>query len=159
MNELDDSSYRTDWIRYLISLHDDQEEVVYAAASKALDAFVKSVPKDELESLVVQMRRTIESTGSPGHSVPGFNIPKGISPMVPVIIAGLTTGSNEQRENAAYAIGDLVIRTEEAAFKPYVIQFTGPLIRVATQSATYPPGVKSAILSALTTLLDKVTKE
>ena len=92
-------------------------------------------------------------TGSPGTTVPGFNLPKGVGPTVPIIIAGLTTGSNEQREQAAYAIGDLVERTEEAAIKPFVVPFTGPLIRVATQATTYPPGVKIAILTALTTML------
>jgi hypothetical protein len=76
--------------------------------------------------------------------------------MVPIIIAGLTTGSNEQREQAAYAIGDLVERTDENAIKPFVVPFTGPLIRVATQATTYPPGVKSAILSALTSMLERI---
>jgi hypothetical protein len=90
----------------------------------------------------------------PGSTVPGFDLPKGCSPFVPVIIAGLTTGSNEQREQAAYAIGDLVERTAEASFKPFVVPFTGPLIRVATQATTYPPGVKIAIMSALTTMLE-----
>lgn len=76
--------------------------------------------------------------------------------MVPIIIAGLTTGSNEQREQAAYAIGDLVERTEESAIKPFVVPFTGPLIRVATQATTYPPAVKTAILSALTSMLERI---
>jgi hypothetical protein len=121
-----------------------------------MDTFVKSVPKDELEPLVVPLRRTIESTGAPGRTVPGFNLPKGAAPTVPIIIAGLTTGSNEQREQAAYAIGDLVERTEEAAIKPFVVPFTGPLIRVATQATSYPPGVKIGILSALTTMLERI---
>ena len=103
---------------------------------------------------MVPLRRSIESAGAPGRTVPGFNLPKGVSPLVPIIIAGLTTGSNEQREQAAYAIGDLVERTDEAAIKPFVVPFTGPLIRVATQATTYPPGVKIAILSALTTMLE-----
>jgi hypothetical protein len=76
--------------------------------------------------------------------------------MVPIIIAGLTTGSNEQREQAAYAIGDLVERTDENAIKPFVVPFTGPLIRVATQATTYPPGVKTAILSAMTSMLERI---
>lgn len=135
---------------------DDSEVVVHTAAWQAFDVFVKSVPKDELEPLVVTLRRTIESTGAPGRHVPGFSLPKGIAPMVPIVIAGLTTGSNEQRENAAYAIGDLVTRTEETALKPYVVQLTGPLIRVAAQATAYPPGVKSAILSALATMLDTI---
>ncbi|KAG2115671.1 armadillo-type protein [Suillus cothurnatus] len=84
------------------------------------------------------------------------NLQKGVAPAVPIIIAGLTNGSNEQRENAAYAIGDLVERTEESAIKPFVVPFTGPLIRVATQATTYPPGVKTAILSALASMLERI---
>jgi hypothetical protein len=132
---------------------EDPAVSVHTAAVASFDAFVKSLPKDELESLVVPLRRSIESTGAPGSTVAGFSLPKGVAPTVPIIIAGLTTGSNEQREQAAYAIGDLVERTEENAIKPYVVSFTGPLIRVATQATNYPPGVKIAILSALTSML------
>ncbi|KAG1762385.1 armadillo-type protein [Suillus occidentalis] len=139
-SDLDSSLYRIDWVRQLVSLFDDQEV--------PFDVFVKSVPKDELESLV--------STGAPGRYVPGFSLQKGVAPAVPIIIAGLTNGSNEQRENAAYAIGDLVERTEESAIKPFVVPFTGPLIRVATQATTYPPGVKTAILSALASMLERI---
>jgi hypothetical protein len=135
---------------------EDSEVDVHKAAWNALDVFVKSVPKDELEPLVVPLRRTIESTGGPGIYVPGLSLPKGVSPTLPIIIAGLTTGTNEQREQAAYAISDIVERTEEAAIKPFVVPFTGPLIRVATQATTYPPAVKSAILTALTTMLERI---
>ena len=155
-SDLDSSLYRVDWVRQLVSLFDDLEVNVHTAAWKAFDTFVKSVPKDELEPLVVPLRRTIEGTGAPGRTVPGFSLPKGVAPTVPIIIAGLTTGSNEQRENAAYAIGDLVERTDEAAIKPFVVPFTGPLIRVATQATTYPPGVKTAILSALAVMLERI---
>jgi hypothetical protein len=148
--------YRIDWIRQLVTLMDDRAVDVSTKALHALDVFVKSVPKDELEPLVVTLRRIIESTGSPGHYVPGFSLPKGVAPMVPIIIAGLTTGSNEQREQAAYAISDLVERTEEAAIKPFVVPFTGPLIRVATQATTYPPAVKTGILIALSTMLERI---
>ncbi|KAI0343486.1 ARM repeat-containing protein [Trametopsis cervina] len=154
--ELDTSLYRIDWIRQLLSLFDDSQVAVHTAAWKAFDVFVKFIPKDELEPLVVPLRRTIEGTGAPGRHVPGFSLPKGVAPTVPIIIAGLTTGSNEQREQAAYAIADLVERTEESAIKPFVVPFTGPLIRVATQAATYPPGVKVAILQALDVMLQRI---
>ncbi|KAJ7224326.1 armadillo-type protein [Mycena pura] len=155
-SSLDSSLYRVDWIRQLISSLEDSQVPVHTAAWNALDVFIKSIPKDELEPLVVPLRRSIESTAVPGHNVPGFGLPKGVAPMVPIIIAGLTTGSNEQREQAAYAIGDLVERTEENAIKPFVVPFTGPLIRVATQATTYPPGVKTAILSALASMLQRI---
>ncbi|KAL0955554.1 hypothetical protein HGRIS_001793 [Hohenbuehelia grisea] len=156
VSELDSSYYRVDWVRQLVSALEDPDVGVHTAAWSAFDVFTKSVPKDELEPLVVPLRRSIESTGSPGHFVPGFGLPKGVAPMVPIIIAGLTTGSNEQRENAAYAIGDLVERTEENAIKPFVVPFTGPLIRVATQATTYPPAVKTGILSALNAMLQRI---
>ncbi|KDQ20094.1 hypothetical protein BOTBODRAFT_101949 [Botryobasidium botryosum FD-172 SS1] len=154
--DLDFSQYRVDWIRQLVTLLDDRQQEVVEAAWRSLDEFVKSVDKEEMEGLVVPLRRTIESTGAPGRTVPGFGLPKGIAPMLPIIIAGLTMGNNEQREQAAYAIGDLVERTEETAIKPFTTQLTGPLIRVITQATTYPPGVKTAILSALTTMLDRI---
>ncbi|KAG8682922.1 translational activator of GCN4, partial [Ceratobasidium sp. 394] len=151
--ELDYEIYRVDWIRVLVPMLDDSNMDAVQAAWDALDAFVKSLGKDDLESLSVPLRRAIESTGAPGRHVPGFGLPKGLSPLLPIIFAGLTTGSSEQREQSAYAIGDLVERTEESALKPFTTQLTGPLIRVITQATTYPPAVKSAILSALTTLL------
>ncbi|KDQ56445.1 hypothetical protein JAAARDRAFT_36597 [Jaapia argillacea MUCL 33604] len=156
VSELDSSLYRIDWIRTLVSLLDDRQKLVHTASWRSLDTFIKTLPKDELEPLVVPLRRTIEGTGALGHVVPGFSLPKGVSPIVPIVIAGLTTGSNEQREQAAYAIGDLVERTSEEAIKPFVVPFTGPLIRVATQATTYPPAVKTAILSALTTMLERI---
>ncbi|KAI0316101.1 ARM repeat-containing protein [Amylostereum chailletii] len=156
VSELDSSLYRVDWIRQLIPSFDDAVKEVHTSSWKAFDTFVKSIPKDELEPLVVPLRRAIEGTGSPGAYVPGFSLPKGVAPFVPIVIAGLTTGSNEQREQAAYAIGDLVERTEENAIKPFVVPFTGPLIRVATQATTYPPAVKTGILSALTTMLERI---
>ena len=155
-SELDSSLYRVDWIRQLVTSMDDPQVEVHTAAFRALDTFIKSVPKEEVEPLVVPLRRTIESTGAPGVYVPGFSLPKGVSPMVPVIIGGLTSGSNDQREQAAYAIGDLVERTEENAMKPFVVSFTGPLIRVATQATTHPPAVKIAILTALWTMLERI---
>jgi hypothetical protein len=46
--------------------------------------------------------------------------------------------------------------TEESAIKPFAAPFTGPLIRVATQATSYPPGVKTAILRALTSMLERI---
>ncbi|KAN0130768.1 ARM repeat-containing protein [Lactarius tabidus] len=156
VSELDASIYQVDWTRQLVSSLDDSVEAVHSAASEAFDTFVKSIPKDDLDALVVPLRRTIESTGVPGVPVPGFGLSKGVSAFVPIIISGLTTGSNEQRENAAYAISDLVERTAEAAIKPFVVPFTGPLIRVATQAGTFPPAVKTALLSAMQTMLVRI---
>jgi hypothetical protein len=134
-NELDASEYRIDWIRQLVSLMDDSSDDVVEAAWSALDTLVKQVPKEELEDLVVPLRRSIESTGAPGRTVPGFCRPKGVQPIIPILLAGVLSGTQEQREQAAFGIGDIVQRTSEAAIKPYIIQLTGPLIRVISSQA------------------------
>ena len=155
-SELDFSLYRVDWICQLVTSMNDPEVEVHTAAFQALDTFIKSVPKEEVENLVVPLRRTIESTGAPGVYVPGFSLPKGISPIVPIIIGGLASGINYQKEQAAYAIGELVERTEERAMKPFIVPFAGPLIRVATQATTPPPAVKTAIWTAFSTMLERI---
>ncbi|KAG8875312.1 translational activator of GCN4 [Tulasnella sp. 331] len=154
--DLDFELYRVDWIRTLVSLMDDRQADVVATAAMTLEAFTSTIEKEDMEGLVGTLRRTIESTGAPGRHVPGFCIPKAISPMLPIILAGLTSGTPDQREQAALAIGDLVERTDESAIKPHVTPLTGALIRVITQAITLPAGVKTAILLALTTMLDLI---
>lgn len=144
VSQADTSDYRVDWIRILVSLFDDPVEEVIHSAWLALDHFVKTIDKDELEDLVVPLRRTIESAGSAGRDVPGFSRPKGVQSIVPILLAGILNGTQEQREQAAYGIGDLVLRTSEAAIKPYIIQLTGPLIRVIT-GQSIAPQIKSAM--------------
>jgi hypothetical protein len=128
--EVDASEYRVDWVSQLLLLFSDSSEDVVDAAWAALDALIKSIPKEELEDLVVPLRRGIESAGPPGQHVPGFSRPKGAQAVVPVLLAGLLSGTEQQKEQAAFGIGDLVQRTSDAAIKPYIIQLTGPLIRV-----------------------------
>ncbi|CDZ97184.1 Protein containing adaptin N-terminal region [Phaffia rhodozyma] len=155
VTEEDYEDYRIDWIRQLISLFADRQSTVVDAAWEALEAMVKAVPKDELEDLVIPLRSSIESTSAPGYEVPGFSRPKGAQSIVPILLAGVLGGTHDQREQAAGGIGDLVLRTSEAGIKPYIVQLTGPLIRVIS-SQTFPPAVKNAILATLTVLLQKV---
>lgn len=123
----DATDYNVDWVRQLVSLFDDRVADVVVAAWEAMDALVKKIDKEDMEPLVVPLRRTIESTGSPGRPVEGFSRPNGLKPILPVILQGLLAGTAEQREQAAYAIGDLVERTAPEAFKSYCIQTVGPL--------------------------------
>lgn len=152
--EADFSDYVVDFIRQLVSLFDDRQPEVVGAAWSALDALVKTISKEQMEPLVVPLRRTIEGVGVPGHPVDGFSRPNGLKPILPILLQGLLAGTAEQREQAAYGLGDLVERTSPEAFKAYCIQTVGPLIRVIGDR--FPPPVKSAILSTLTTLLTRV---
>lgn len=80
--ESDFSDYSIDWIRQLVSLFDDRSPEVVGAAWQALDALVKITDKEDMEPLVVPLRRTIESTGTPGVPVDGFSRPNGLKPIL-----------------------------------------------------------------------------
>ncbi len=56
-------------------------------------------------------------------------------------------GNSDVREASAFALGDIVNRTSLEALKPFVIQITGPLIRVIGDK--FSPKVKTAILKTL----------
>lgn len=143
--------YRVDWLRKLLALFEDPDEAVVASARAALEAVLKTVPKGEVETVVVPVRHIVDSLG---ESVAGFSRPKGIAPLVPVFLAGLLNGTAEQREQGAYGLADLVERTDAASVKPYIIQMVGPLIRACGDRHT--PAVKQAILQALTVILGRV---
>lgn len=155
VNKMDSSNYRVDWVRQLIAMFEDPAEDVVASAWAGMDALVKSIDKDDLQSLVVPLRRGLEVLGEQQRHVAGLSRPKGAQPIVPILLAGLLGGTQEQKEQAAYGIGDLVQRTSEAAIKPYIIQLTGPLIRVIS-AGNITPAIKGAILSTLTVLLQEV---
>ncbi|KAG0234297.1 armadillo-type protein [Mortierella sp. GBAus27b] len=150
----DISRYVSDWIRVLIALLDDRTQAVVVSASSALNAVTRTVRKEDLEGLVQSVRRSVRAVGTPGVDLPGFCLPKGIAPLLPIFLQGLMNGSNAIREASALGIGDLIQRTSADALKPFVTQITGPLIRIVGDR--HPGEVKSAILSTLSLLLQKV---
>ncbi|KAG0238098.1 translational activator of GCN4 [Actinomortierella wolfii] len=151
---LDIIRYVADWIRVLVALLDDRTHEVVVAALAALNAVTRTVRKEDMEGLVQSVRRAIRGVGMPGVDLPGFCLPKGIAPLLPIFLQGLMNGSNTIREASALAIGDMIQRTSADALKPFVTQITGPLIRIVGDR--HPGEVKSAILGTLSLLLQKV---
>ncbi|PHH91372.1 hypothetical protein CDD83_733 [Cordyceps sp. RAO-2017] len=150
---VDYSRYNQDIIRSLLNSFDDGDMDVVKAAWAALSQFTKNLRKEEMESLVVSTRQTLQRVGVPGANLRGFELPKGINAILPIFLQGLMNGTAEQRVQAALGISDIVDRTSEASLKPFVTQITGPLIRVVSERATE---VKSAILLTLNNLLEKM---
>ncbi|KAF5970609.1 translational activator GCN1 [Fusarium coicis] len=150
---VDYSRYNQDIIRSLLNSFDDRDVDVVKAAWVALSAFTKKLRKEEMESLVVSTRQTLQRIGVAGANLRGFELPKGINAILPIFLQGLMNGTADQRVQAALGISDIVDRTSEASLKPFVTQITGPLIRVVSERATE---VKSAILLTLNNLLDKM---
>lgn len=150
---VDYSRYNQDIIRSLLNSFDDSDAGVVKAAWTALSEFTKKLRKEVMESLVVSTRQTLQRVGVAGANLRGFELPKGISAILPIFLQGLMNGTPDQRVQAALGISDIVDRTSEASLKPFVTQITGPLIRVVSERATE---VKSAILLTLNNLLEKM---
>ncbi|KAL3892875.1 MAG: hypothetical protein SGPRY_014698, partial [Prymnesium sp.] len=138
-------------------LHAEQPAVLRAGVS-ALDQLVKSLPKERYPLHVSWLRQQVQevsaehrqrqlalgtSPSEPTH-LPAFTLQGGIGPLVVVHLQGLMTGSPELREEAAAALGEVINLTPISILKPYVIQITGPLIRIVGDR--FPWGVKAAIL-------------
>ncbi|KAI8939055.1 hypothetical protein NX059_004893 [Plenodomus lindquistii] len=153
-SEVDFSRYYPDLIRaLLISFDDGDSEVVKAAWTALSTLTTKRLRKEEMESLVISTRQTLNQVGVAGADLPGFSLPKGINAILPIFLQGLMNGTVDQRTQAALAISDIIDRTSAKALQPFVTQITGPLIRVVTERSTE---VKAAILLTLNNLLEKI---
>lgn len=131
--EIDFSRYYPDLIRALLISFDDRDKDVVKAAWTALSGLTSHMRKEEMEVLAIPTRQVLRQVGVAGADLPGFNLPKGITAILPVFIQSLLNGSVEQRTQAALAIGDVIDRTGADSLKPFVTQITGPLIRVVSE--------------------------
>ncbi|KAJ3223816.1 translational activator of GCN4 [Clydaea vesicula] len=161
-NPADHSNYTADWISKLVGLLkiDEANEVdleTVKAAWNALEALTKSISNSELEKFVVPCRRAISLVSEDmevGETLAGFNLPKGISPIIPIFLQGLMFGSSDIRAQGALGLGDLVKVTSPDSLRSFVTQITGPLIRVIGDR--FPATVKGAILQTIGEILNKV---
>jgi len=152
--DVDFSRYYPELIRaFLISFGDSDAEVVKAAWTALSTLTTKRLRKEEMESLVISTRQTLNQVGVAGADLPGFSLPKGINAVLPIFLQGLMNGSVDQRTQAALAISDVIDRTNAKSLQPFVTQITGPLIRVVTERSVE---VKAAILLTLNNLLEKI---
>uniref|UniRef100_A0A673CFT4 GCN1 activator of EIF2AK4 n=1 Tax=Sphaeramia orbicularis TaxID=375764 RepID=A0A673CFT4_9TELE len=108
-------------------------------------------------SLIDDLHRDIRSAAADvkGQHLPGFCLPKkGVTCILPVLREGVLTGSPEQKEEAAKALGGVIRLTSPEALRPSVVNITGPLIRILGDRFAWT--VKTALLETLTLLLAKV---
>lgn len=131
--KIDLSRYYPDLIRVLLISFDDSDGDVVRAAWTALSELTKRLRKEEMESLVISTRQVLSQVGVPGHSLPGFELSKGLSAILPIFVQGLMNGTTDQRTQSALAMSDIIDRTSTKALQPFVTHITGPLIRVVTE--------------------------
>ncbi|KAJ2778510.1 translational activator of GCN4 [Coemansia javaensis] len=158
-----------DWLRILIDLLGAQGcRPVVEASWAALDALCRAIPKDDYDGYVGPVSRAVQHAtealprgggggggGGSGHrTLPGFNLPKGVGPLLPIYSQGLLAGSADTKERAVRGIARLVRFTEPDALRPFATGITGPLIRIVGDR--HPPQVKAAILATLGLLLEQI---
>jgi hypothetical protein len=134
---------------------------------KSLTQLNKKVPPEVLAQDMKQIRTAITSAVSREkykkdvvldpdtnkYVVPGFCIKKGLAPILPVFLYGLTYGSAELRESSAAGMGEVLTVTTDVAVKPFLMKVTGPLIRVLGDR--YQAPVKIETLGTILILLNK----
>uniref|UniRef100_A0A4W3H8T3 GCN1 activator of EIF2AK4 n=1 Tax=Callorhinchus milii TaxID=7868 RepID=A0A4W3H8T3_CALMI len=141
----------------LIRLFNDADETVLNESWDALSAVTKKLDSGGQLSLIDDLHKDIRAAAADakGEHLPGFCIPKkGVTSILPVLREGVLTGSPEQKEEAAKALGLVIKLTSAEALKPSVINITGPLIRILGDRFSW--NVKVALLDTLSLLLGKV---
>ncbi|KAL4028354.1 hypothetical protein IC575_011547 [Cucumis melo] len=148
-------------ISTLIVLLSDSDSATVVVAWEALSRVVSSIPKEILPSYIKLVRDAVSTSRDKERRkrkggailIPGLCLPKALQPLLPIFLQGLISGSAETREQAALGLGELIEMTSEQALKEFVIQITGPLIRIIGDR--FPWQVKSAILSTLSIIIRK----
>jgi hypothetical protein len=143
-------------ISSLVPLLTEEDQDCLTIIWSALSSVMASIPKDMAPSFVRTVKEAIatakEREKRKHHAapllIPGFCLPKALSPVLPVYLQGVLQGSNaELRELAAEGLGELIEVTGEDALKPFVVQITGPLIRIIGDR--FPWQTKAAILRTM----------
>jgi len=152
-------------IRELLHRLNDDSKVVLKANNKALGALTSCVPAEELVTHIQFIRNLIASmvsdaryrkggVGDGDFFLPGFNMPKGLEPLLPVYQRGILYGDASVRETAAAGLGELItITANKYLAGPFLIKLTGPLLRIVGDRN--PSAVKIAIVQTLGLILTK----
>ena len=151
---LDFDVYIPNFVSHAILSLDDEDQRVVNGNFNALSTLLKKVDKPTLEKLVKPAKQSLALTGRQGEDVAAFKLPRGPNCVLPIFLHGLMYGSNDEREESALAIADVVSKTPAANLKPFVSVITGPLIRVVGER--FSSDIKAAILFALNVLFIKI---
>ncbi|XP_056152960.1 eIF-2-alpha kinase activator GCN1 [Lampris incognitus] len=154
---LDYSGHTRTLLSGLIRLLNDSNPEVLVQSWDTINSITKKLDASSQLALIDDLHRDIRSAAADvkGQHLPGFCLPKkGVTCILPVLREGVLTGSPEQKEEAAKALGGVIRLTSPEALRPSVVNITGPLIRILGDRFAWT--VKTALLETLTLLLAKV---
>lgn len=153
----DYSQYVPQLLRGLLRLLADTDKDVLIRSWEALSAVIKTLDSTQQIAHVSDVRQAVRYAASDlkaGDELPGFCLPKGIAPLLPVFREAILNGLPEEKENAAVGLGEVISLTSASALQPSVVHITGPLIRILGDR--FNANVKAAVLETLAILLHKV---
>lgn len=144
-------------LRGLIHLCTDSDKDVLQMSWEALTAVTKTLDPKLQASYVSDVRQAVryamsDMKGAP--LLPGFCLPKGIAPILPIFRESILNGDGDEKETAAQGLGEVIKVTSAPALQTSVVAITGPLIRILGDR--FSPNVKTAVLETLAILLGKV---
>merc|ERR1711970_43773 len=155
----DYSEYVPQLIRSLILLFTDSDHGVLGEAWNALSAVTKTLDAGAQMTHVPDVRQAVRFAVADLKAdtllLPGFCLPKGISPILPIFRESILNGAPELKEAAAQGLGEVIRVTSVDALKPSVVHITGPLIRILGDRFSH--NVKTAVLDTLAILLAKAS--
>ncbi|KAL7580198.1 hypothetical protein ACA910_012947 [Epithemia clementina (nom. ined.)] len=152
-------------LRELLYRLNDDDASVLKATNAAFTALSKHVAAEELvkhvefmrnllASMVSDARRRKGGVGDGEFLLPGFNMPKGLDPLLPIYQRGILYGTPAIREVSAAGLGEVLSVTGSKFLAgPLIVKMTGPLLRIVGDRN--PSNVKVAILKTLGLILVK----
>ncbi|XP_011149210.1 eIF-2-alpha kinase activator GCN1 [Harpegnathos saltator] len=153
----DYSQYVPQLLRGLIHLFTDEDKDVLQMSWEALTAVTKTLSSEQQIAHVQDIRQAVRFAVSDlkgQELLPGFCLPKGITPILPIFREAILNGLPEAKEHAAQGLGEVIRLSSASALQPSVVQITGPLIRILGDRFNW--SVKAAVLETLAILLGKV---
>ncbi|XP_034131444.1 eIF-2-alpha kinase activator GCN1 [Drosophila guanche] len=152
----DYSQYIPQLLRCLLRLMADHDKDILQKSWEALNAVIKGLNSAQQIAHVSDVRQAVRFAASElkEPELPGFCLPKGITPLLPVFREAILNGLPEEKENAAQGLGEVIYLTSAQSLQPSVVHITGPLIRILGDR--FNAAVKAAVLETLAILLHKV---
>merc|ERR1719510_244629 len=168
--KMDYSGYVPQLIRTIILLFTSDDSIILQEAWNALTAVTKTLDASQQMAHVSDVRQAVrfavsdmrdkrsqlrEEVNLDEITLPGFCLPKGIQPILPIFRESVLNGAPELKEQAANGLAEVINLSNAEALKPSVIHITGPLIRILGDR--FAANVKTAVLDTLASLLSKAS--
>jgi hypothetical protein len=153
----DYTTYIAQLLNGLMRLMAEQDRDILMRSWEALNAITRTLDSTQQIAHVGDVRHAVKFATmdlQPGEDLPGFCLPKGIAPLLPVFREAILNGMPDEKENAAIGLGEVIALTSASSLQASVIHIAGPLIRILGDR--FNSGVKAAVLETLAILLSKV---